>query len=110
MFNTIRIAIYTHSEEISIMKLVGASNWFIRAPFLIEAVLYALLSTTLTLVLLYPLLTIIDPYILSFFNNGFSLVHYYSNHIISFAAWQFVGTMVLTMVVSFLAVGRYMDV
>ena len=44
VFNTIRVAIYTHREEIAIMKLVGASNTFITAPFVIESVLYALVD------------------------------------------------------------------
>src|SRR3989344_5190293 len=44
--NTIRIAIYTLKDEIGIMKLVGATNWFIRGPFLVEGVLYGLISAT----------------------------------------------------------------
>ena len=34
VYNTIRVAIYTHRKEIGIMKLVGASNWFVKFPFL----------------------------------------------------------------------------
>ena len=44
VFNTIRVAIYTHREEIAVMKLVGATNWFIRSPFLLEAVFYGIIS------------------------------------------------------------------
>jgi len=110
VFNTIRIAIYTHSEEISIMKLVGASNWFIRAPFLAETVLYAFFGTIITLILLYPVLKVINPYILNFFDNSFNLIAYYLSNLALFAWWQFAGILVLTIIASFLALGRYLDV
>ena len=42
--NTIRMAIYARREEISIMKLVGAGNWFIRVPFLLEGSIEGLLG------------------------------------------------------------------
>lgn len=47
VMNTIRVAIYIYREEISIMRLVGASSMFIRAPFWFEAVLYSFLATAL---------------------------------------------------------------
>lgn len=53
IFNTIRIAIFTRREEIEIMKLVGATDWYIRWPFIIEGMIYgiagALMAFTLTL-------------------------------------------------------------
>lgn len=45
--NTIRLAIYARREEISIMKLVGATNWFIRIPFMLEGVFAALVGALL---------------------------------------------------------------
>jgi cell division transport system permease protein len=42
--NTIRVAVYARREEIGIMKLVGATNWFIRIPFLLEGVFAALVG------------------------------------------------------------------
>jgi cell division transport system permease protein len=47
--NTIRLAIYSRREEIGIMKLVGATNWFIRVPFMLEGVFAALIGATVSI-------------------------------------------------------------
>ncbi|MDD5606142.1 MAG: permease-like cell division protein FtsX [Patescibacteria group bacterium] len=53
IFNTIRITIFTRRDEIEIMKLVGATDWYIRWPFIVEGMLYGVIATLLTLLLLY---------------------------------------------------------
>lgn len=45
--NTIQVAAYSKRREVSIMKLVGASNWFVQAPFVLEAVFAGLLGAIL---------------------------------------------------------------
>jgi cell division transport system permease protein len=56
IFNTIRMAIFTRREEIEIMKLVGATNWFIRGPFIFEAALYGIIAAVIAVILSYSLL------------------------------------------------------
>jgi len=49
--NTIRMAVYARREEIGIMKLVGAGNWFVRIPFLLEGLLEGLVGALLAVVI-----------------------------------------------------------
>ena len=44
IFNTIRMAIFNRREEIQMMKLIGADQWFIRGPFLVEAIIYGFIA------------------------------------------------------------------
>ena len=56
IFNTIRMAIYTRRDEISIMKLIGATPNYIRGPFLVEAGLYGIVAGIVTNFLIYSLI------------------------------------------------------
>jgi cell division transport system permease protein len=47
-FNTLRLIIYNSREEIGVMRLVGASNWFVRGPFLVQGIIIGLISGILT--------------------------------------------------------------
>jgi cell division transport system permease protein len=66
IFNTIRMAIFARGEEISIMRLIGATNAFIRGPFLFEAILDGIIAALIALGLVYALL----------FRSGASLIDY----------------------------------
>lgn len=111
VFNTIRMNIYAHREEISIMRLVGASNGFIRAPFVVESIIYALLATLITAALFFPGLSAVQPYIDGFFNGyRFDLVQYFSEHSFSFFGWQFLGAIILSLLASYVAMRRYLKV
>jgi cell division transport system permease protein len=51
--NTVRMAVFARRKEIAIMKLVGATNWFIRVPFLIEGMVEGLLGGTIAVLALF---------------------------------------------------------
>ena len=51
--NTVTIGITVRKEEIRIMKLIGATNFFVRAPFIVEGVLIGLIGSIIPLVLIY---------------------------------------------------------
>lgn len=107
-FNTIRLAIYTSREEISIMRLVGASNTFIRGPFMLQGIMYGLIAGVMALLIIYPILLWIGPSTETFFQ--FNLFAYFVNNFAKMFL-VIVGTGIgLGLVSSMLAVSRYLRV
>jgi len=51
IFNTIRMAIFNRRDELTIMRLLGASTWYIRGPFVVETVFYGIVSAILSVLL-----------------------------------------------------------
>ncbi len=107
-FNTVRLTVYTTREEISVMRLVGASNMFIRGPFMLQGIMYGVAAGVLALLILYPLVLWIGPETEQFFQ--FNLFNYFvSNFGYLFAV--LIGTgVVMGVVSSSLAVSRYLRV
>jgi cell division transport system permease protein len=66
VFNTIRLIIFTAKDEISVMKLVGASNIYVRGPLVISGIMYGIVSGILTLVLMAAFAYWSDTFILRF--------------------------------------------
>ncbi len=60
--NTIRLSIFARRREVEVMKLVGATNWFIRWPFVIEGVIVGFMGGLLAILLLWIVKdTLVDP-------------------------------------------------
>jgi cell division transport system permease protein len=53
IFNTIRLSVHARRKEIEVMKLVGATNWFVRLPFLFEGFFEGFIGSVISVVLLY---------------------------------------------------------
>lgn len=108
VYNAIRVAIYTHRQEIEIMRLVGASNFFIYMPYLFSAFIYALVSTLIVITSFYPFLTILQPYLEVFFMDySVNILTYYVNNFLPIFGLQFVAVFGITMVASLLAARKY---
>lgn len=105
-FNTVRLAIYTSREEIAIMRLVGASNMFIRGPFMLQGIMYGFIAGIFALLLFYPILIWLGPRTQAFFE--LNLFDYYMTNFGEIFL-VLVGTgIILGVLSSTLAVARYL--
>jgi cell division transport system permease protein len=117
-FNTIRMAIYTSREEIKIMKLVGASNWYTRGPFLVEGFLHGLFASTIATIAFFPITFWLGTKALVFFGGpkalfffgGSDLFTYYSQHFLEFFLVLFLVGVVIGIISSSFAIRRYLRV
>jgi cell division transport system permease protein len=105
--NTIKLTIYSRRDEIEILKLVGASDWFIKLPFLLEGMLQGMLSGIMALLLLFV---------------GYSVISLNQLHLLglavlnlSFLPWEY-GLLILMvstllgLIGSFIALGRFFSI
>lgn len=108
-FNTVRLAIYTSREEINIMKLVGATNWYVRGPFMIEGILYGGISAMATSLLFFPLVWAVSSKV-SVFLPSIDLMRYFAENFFEFFVVLFVVGIILGVGSSFLAIRRYLKI
>jgi len=75
--NTIRMAIFSRRREVAVMKLVGATNWFIRVPFMTEGMIQGLAGATVAFVVVYVLRNVVFDLVKkqSIFNNLIASTH-----------------------------------
>ncbi|HLZ15294.1 MAG TPA: permease-like cell division protein FtsX [Candidatus Saccharimonadales bacterium] len=55
IFNTIQMAIFNRRDELTIMRLLGASTWFIRGPFVVETIMYGIISAFVSVLIIHAL-------------------------------------------------------
>jgi cell division transport system permease protein len=91
-FNAIRITIYSRKKEIEIMRLVGASNMFIRLPFIFEGVIYGVVGSIISMLVLFISLKFIAPYITSAIPTGSLLGFFVSNFWMILGYQMFLGS------------------
>jgi cell division transport system permease protein len=109
VFNTIRVAIYVHRDEIAVMKLVGARDWFIRGPFLLEVIFYSAIATGVMGGICALLFRFLEPQIRTFFAGvDISLSAYYWQNAVLLFGGQFLGLALLSMITTLFAMRRYL--
>lgn len=108
-FATVRLAIYTAKDEIGVMRLVGASNAYIRGPFVVTGIITGLIAAAIVLVLLYPI-SWYAGHVTAAWLGGFSFFSYYLGHFpLIFLSLVLTGVL-LGAAASLLAIRRYLKV
>lgn len=107
--NTVKLTVYARAEDIEIMKLIGATDWFVKIPFLIEGVVIGLVGAFLSIALLFGIYQLLMQRLS--LNAGILL----GKFSIAFLSWPdiaillFAG-MLLGLFGSFVSVGRFLKV
>lgn len=109
VFNTITLTIYNRREEVEIMRLVGATNMFIRGPFIVEAILYSLVAAVITTAIsAYVLSKLIPQFNVLLGNNSLSEVVWLKVPVIGLGL--LLVALVLSIISSSLAIRKYLKV
>jgi len=108
-FNTIRLTIYNQKHEIEIMRLVGGSNWYIRAPYMLEGSLYGGIAAVIALVIFYPAVSFVSPKI-GIIMPGVSLMDYFVSQALLFIPFLIVIGVTLGVVSSLVAIRKFLKI
>ncbi|RLC33964.1 MAG: hypothetical protein DRZ76_03585 [Candidatus Nealsonbacteria bacterium] len=108
-FNTAKLAIYNFKAEIETMRLVGASNWFIKGPFLVQGAICGFLAALIAAVLFTAALFFVSPKI-ELIAPGVNFFGYFLENIFIIFLIQLASGVGLGVLSSWLAVRKYLKV
>lgn len=109
VFNTVKLIIYSSKEEINTMKIVGAGNWFIKAPFIIEGAIFGAISFVICMFISFVSVDVLSPGI-SVIVPGFNLFNYFISHVWIMILIQLGFSVGLGVISSFIVVRKYLKV
>ncbi len=109
VFSTVRLSIHTLREEIGVMKLVGASNWMVRGPFMVQGILCGSIAAIIALILTIVTTYFSTPSVVTI-TGGFSLFTYFTSNLLAILAIQVLGGIGMGIIFNALAVKRYLKV
>ncbi|HUC90212.1 MAG TPA: permease-like cell division protein FtsX [Patescibacteria group bacterium] len=111
IFNTIQMAIFNRRDELTIMRLLGASTWYIRGPFVVEAILYGIISAVVSVLLIHSLFvassSALQASSLGLLDISYSS-QYFSSHVWKLLGMQLALGIFIGMVSSIVATRRYL--
>ncbi len=109
VFNTVKLAIENSKEEISTMKIVGAGDWFVRGPFIIQGIIYGVIAFIICI-----LLSGLSAYFLSgkisVLLPGFDMFSYFLTNLWIFVLIQLGFGIGVGVISSFIVVKKYLDI
>lgn len=108
-FNTIRLAMYAHKTEIEIMRLVGAGNWYIRMPFIIEGIVFGAVACAVAIALMFPAVSYVSPKIAQFI-PGFDLNNYFIGNLYNMTLLLLSMGIGIGVISSVIAIRRYLKI
>ena len=108
-FNTIRLAIFISKDEISVMRLVGASGQYIKGPFVVSGILYGIVSATLVIIIFFGLTYWLGSISKNFF-VGLDLFDFYLKNFGEIFLIIFGSGITLGAISSYLAVHKYLKI
>ena len=111
IFNTIQMAIFNRRDELKIMRLLGASNWYIRGPFVVESVIYGVLSAIFSILIINAAFiasaSALQASSLGLLDIDYAS-RYFAEHFLQFLLFQLVVGIVIGIASSLIATRRYL--
>jgi cell division transport system permease protein len=105
--NTVRMGLFARRKEIGIMKLVGATNWRIRIPFLIEGVFESLIGAAAAILALFGLkVAFIDP----LYESILFIPWIQNGDVVAVTPWLLLGGVAVAFLASLVGMRRFLDV
>lgn len=111
IFNTIQMAIFNRRDELTIMRLLGASTWYIRGPFVVESIIYGILSAVISIIIIDALFVVASSGLqassLGLLDIGYSNTYFHHNFL-SILTLQLGAGIVIGAASSVIATRRYL--
>lgn len=111
IFNTIQMAIFNRRDEITIMRLLGATTWYIRGPFVVESVIYGIVSALISVAIIDVLFVVASSTLqassLGLLDIGYANGYFY-DHFFVLLGLQLAAGILIGAVSSVIATRRYL--
>lgn len=108
-FNAIRLTMHSHHREIEIMRLVGANNWYIRWPFIIEGMLFGIVGGIICFLLFYFGIILASPKISNVVSE-INMIEFFKSNALKIIVLQISAGIFLGIISSLIAIRKYLKI